>query len=330
MKEQAIVFYARNDVRLSEIQVQDPEEDEVQVRTTASMISTGTERWILSDRFSRSGTPYPCVPGYQRTGIVEKIGRNVRQVQVGERVIATSGMSVAGTTAYWGGHLSLGNTKCGEIYRVPEYVGDDEAAGVVVAQVGCNAASRLDIRQGDWVVVYGDGLIGQCASQAARARGARTILVGRRAERLRIGGASSADFVVNASEGFVVERVREITGSALITAVLDTLQNEEVQKSYLPLLETGKGQIVYCGHSTDKAWADMTALQAHGLTCHFVSDWTRARIAATLALMNAGAIKLAPLVTHRMTSEEAPLLYRMLLENKEPFLGLMIDWSVKA
>ncbi|MBM7569197.1 zinc-binding dehydrogenase [Paenibacillus sacheonensis] len=330
MSEKAIVFQARNEVRLIEVDVPLPMHDEVQVRTIKSMISAGTERWILSDRFSRAGTPFPCIPGYQRVGVVEKVGKDVRDINIGDRVIATSGMSVPGIASNWGAHLSLGNTKSGEIYRIPDNVGDEDASGIVVVQVGYNAASRLLMKEKDWVVIYGDGIIGQCASQAARARGARTILVGRRTERLAIGGKHSADFVVNAAEGSVAKRVQEITKTAFVTGVLDTVQNEEAGQSYMPLLEPGYGQIVYCGHSTDRAWVDMALLQAHGFTCHFVSDWTRTRIEATLSLMNEGAIRLAPLITHRGNCEEAPLLYQMLIDNKEPFLGMTIDWSVKA
>jgi len=323
----ALLFYGPGDVGLGTIEIGDPGEEEVQVHTIASFVSTGTERWILSNRFSATGTPYPCVPGYQRVGVVVKAGVNVHDVHVGERVIATSGAWNRGANFYWGAHLALGNTHRAEIYVVPNRVGNDEAAGVVVAQVGYNAASRVAMSGDDWIVVYGDGIIGQCASQAARARGARTILIGRRPDRLALGAKISADFVLDANAGSLHSQVMTITGGCKATAVIDTLQREAIQKEYVPMLQLGKGQIVYCGHTLDKAWADMSLLQVHGLTCHFVSDWTRDRIEATIALMDKGDLKLAPLVTHRATASEAPGLYRMLLDNKEPFLGLLIDWS---
>ncbi|MFD0670993.1 zinc-binding dehydrogenase [Cohnella sp. GCM10027633] len=312
---------------MGEVDIGDPKPDEVQVRTIASFISTGTERWILTDRFSPSGTPYPCVPGYQRVGVVTKVGADIEDVRIGERVIATSGSWSEDPVPYWGAHLATANTARGEIYRVSGNVGNADAAGVVVAQVGYNAASRVTMDEGDWVVVYGDGLIGQCASQAARARGARTILVGRRPERLAIGAAHSADYAVDVRAGDPLRQVMKITGGDRVTAVLDTLQQESVQLEYVPMLRRDEGQIVYCGHTLSTAWADMSLLQVEGLTCHYVSNWTRERLEATIALMEQGAISLAPLVTHRGTAEEAPDMYRMLLDNTEPYLGILIDWS---
>ncbi|MFC5407498.1 zinc-dependent alcohol dehydrogenase [Cohnella soli] len=329
MRTSALLFQGRDDARLGEVEIDDVQPGEVQVRTISSFISTGTERWILTDRFSSSGTPYPCVPGYQRVGIVTQVGAEVSNIHVGERVIATSGSWTGETKSFWGAHLAVANTSSSEIYKIPDGVRNDDASGVVVAQVGYHAASRVAMSEGDWVVIYGDGIIGHCASQAARARGARTILVGRRKERLALGAEFSADYVLNARSDDIPQQVLKITGGQPVTAIIDTLQQPALQREYVSLLQVGKGQVVYCGHSLDKAWADMPLMQEKGLTCHYVSDWTRERIEATISLMNEGAIHLAPLVTHRGTADEAPGFYRMLLDNKEPFLGIIIDWSTE-
>ena len=111
----------------------------------------------------------------------------------------------------------------------------------MVAQVGYNAARRARIEPGDWVAVYGDGLIGQCAAQAARGRGARVILVGHRAERLALAAEHSADAVVNGRDRQVVDEVRRVTGSEHVAAVLDSVQTEQAQRQYTPLLARAEG-----------------------------------------------------------------------------------------
>jgi 2-desacetyl-2-hydroxyethyl bacteriochlorophyllide A dehydrogenase len=330
MLTSALIFQNKDEVNLGKIEMNDPEPDEVQVKTIASLISTGTERWILSDQFSPYGTPYPCVPGYQRVGMITKLGSNVQGFSVGERVIVTSGQWGGLVASFWGGHIAEGNSNKQEIYKLPQLVKDADAAGVVVAQVGYNAASRVQLTGDDWVVVYGDGIIGQCASQAIRARGAKTIMIGHRKERLLLAAQHSADYTINSHAGNVLEQVLKITGGLQVTAVLDTVQNEKVQQEYVPMLKNGIGQIVYCGHTIRKVWADMALLQVHALTCHYVSDWNRARIEATIQLMAEGKMSLEPLVTHHGTAAEAPQLYQMLLDNKEPFLGILIDWSEQA
>ena len=46
------------------------------------------------------------------------------------------------------------------VFALPGGIGDVDASGLVVAQIGCSAASRAPIEPGDPVVVYGDALIG--------------------------------------------------------------------------------------------------------------------------------------------------------------------------
>jgi threonine dehydrogenase-like Zn-dependent dehydrogenase len=179
---------------------------------------------------------------------------------------------------------------------------------------------------GEWVLVYGDGLIGQLAAQAARARGARVILVGHRVERLALAAKHSADHVLDNRDERFLHQVRELAGSDAVTAVIDTVQSEALQRTYLDILEHGRGQIVYAGFGPARVWADMLLLQVHELTTHYVGGWTRSRMEATLALLAEGALHVQPLVTHHVEPHAAPAMYEMILRRSEPHLGIVFDW----
>ena len=309
---EAAVFADVGEAAFERIEVSDPGPGQVRVRTRFSTISAGTEGWILHDRFTWNPTCYPCVPGYQRAGTVEALGSGVSGWAIGDRVMATRSDWPGTLAARSGAHAAVGNTLASELFALPGGVGDVDASGLVVAQVGYNAASRARIEPGDPVVVYGDGLIGQCAAQAARARGARVILVGHRAERLELAAAHSADAVVNGHGREVVEAVRHAAGSEHVTAVLDSVQSEQAQRQYTSLLARAEGQIVYCGFTPGTVWADMALLQQRELTAHFVSGWTRPRMEATLDLMARGQLSLEPLITHLVPATRAPEMYRMI------------------
>ena len=167
---EAAVFVAVGEAAFERVDVSDPVSDQVQVRTRFSTISAGTEGWILHDRFTWAPTRYPCVSGYQRVGIIEALGPGVSGWSVGDRVVATRSDWPGTPGSHAGAHAGLGNTQAAELFALPDGVGDVDASGLVVAQVGYNAARRARIEPGDWVAVYGDGLIGQCAAQAARGR----------------------------------------------------------------------------------------------------------------------------------------------------------------
>jgi 2-desacetyl-2-hydroxyethyl bacteriochlorophyllide A dehydrogenase len=328
LKTAAIVFTKKSEAQLRSIDMPDPGRDEVQVRTLYSTISSGTEGWILQDRFSWQPTTFPCVPGYQRVGVITRIGPGVAGWKEGDKVFATVGNWKGTVAPQWGAHLAVGNTLASEIYRLPDgSPGDIEMSLGVVAQVGYNAAHRASLKSGDWVVVYGDGLIGHCAAQVARSREARVILVGHRRERLALALKNSADHVIDNRGNSVAAAVRNLTAGKPVAVVLDSVQTEEAQMEYEGLLDPGIGQIVYCGFTPGKSWADMGSLQRRQLTTHFVSGWIRPRLESTLELIARGGMSMRPLITHLVSFEKGPQMYEMILNKSEPFMGITFNWK---
>jgi threonine dehydrogenase-like Zn-dependent dehydrogenase len=207
MKSMAVVFPRRNEAELAEVEVPDAlGPTDVLVRTVCSGLSTGTERWLLTGQFYRSGTPgasrrsFPLVPGYQKVGFVERVGSEVVAFRPGARVFCTRGRITRGARAHGaapasGGHLAWSVQDQAEVISVPPEIDDLSAAGLVLAQVGWNGGSRPPVAHQELVVVVGDGLVGQYAAQRLRGRGARVLLVGRHAFRLGYARRFSADEV---------------------------------------------------------------------------------------------------------------------------------------
>ncbi len=297
----------------------------VQVRTLHSLISAGTERWVAAGRFTWAQTPFPMVPGYQRVGVVEACGPGVDQVRPGDVVSATMGVWDGPVPPFWGAHLAVANSPAAECRRLPAGVDPLDAAGLVVAQVGLNAAERIAMAAGDWVAVWGDGLIGLCAAQAARARGARVVVVGRHGGRLAAARAVGVEAVVDA-HGDAIAGVRAAIGAERVHAVIDTVQSEASQRVFVELLAEG-GQIVASGFTPGTCWADMALLQQRQLTMHFVQGWTAPRMQRTLDLMASGAMRLRPLVSHVVDPDDAPRACRMIVDRSAPFTGIAITWS---
>src|SRR5262249_27147201 len=154
--------------------------------------------WRLRGEFTWAPTKFPAVPGYQRAGTVTAVGPEVTGFEVGDRVMTLAGIfSDPQVTPQFGAHIEIANAPTDCCYHLDAKVDELDASNLVVAQVGYNAASRASFNDGDWVLVYGDGLVGQCAAQAARARRARVLLIGHRKERLDLAQRHSADAVLN-------------------------------------------------------------------------------------------------------------------------------------
>jgi NADPH:quinone reductase-like Zn-dependent oxidoreductase len=257
MQTETLVFVEADKVALQSIEMPAPRPGEVQIRTQYSTISGGTEGWALQNLFTWAATRFPCVPGYQRVGIIESVGAEVTGWRVGDRVMATVGAWEGPIHPFWGAHAALANTSAYELYPIPEGV------------------------------------------QA----------------------------IINNHTANVVEVVHAHTGDQPVTAVLDSVQSEAAQREYMPQLERGRGQIVYCGFTPGKTWADMGALQQRELTTHLISGWTRPRMESTLALMAAGKMSLKPLITHLSSYKNGPEMYRMNASKSQHFLGITLDWT---
>ena len=88
-----VIFRGPEAVEVGPLAMPEPGPQQVLVRTDYSTISPGTEGWVWRNAFTWAPTPYPCVPGYQRVGIVESVGDGVEGWSVGQRAMASSTVS---------------------------------------------------------------------------------------------------------------------------------------------------------------------------------------------------------------------------------------------
>jgi threonine dehydrogenase-like Zn-dependent dehydrogenase len=225
-------------------------------------------------------TPYPAIPGHEPLGIIEEIGARARErwgVAEGERVAVRSGYGCGqceacrrwepracpkrgGTYGYtdvgkpphlWGGyaeHMYLSP------YSVVKKMDPKIPAGVAVMfnplAAGLSWAAAVP-RTGpaDRVVILGAGQRGLCCVIAARAAGARQIVItglGRDAEKLALARELGADVTLNAETDDVVARVREATGGGA-EVVIDTTPYAPQSLTHAVGIAVRKGRIVVAG-----------------------------------------------------------------------------------
>ena len=327
MRTQAVLFTAVNQIELAEVELPELQPDDVLIRTGHSFISTGTERWTLEGRMATrsGGFSFPVVPGYQKVGRVEQVGERVFSVTPGQRVFMTRGR-VEGATPVWGGHMMHAVFDASEVYPLPDELPGDEAAGLVVVQVGWNTGQRPWLEPGELAVVVGDGIIGQFTAQVLRARGAEVCLAGRRPMRLEGGGQWSADHVVDVGTTGLPEAVGAACGRPA-DIIVETVCRPADTPTYIDLLRP-RGQLVIAAYHPDSNLVDLAPVQDKQITIHSTGGWRRDNLEATMAAIVAGSLHVEPLITHRVPWREAASAYERLVRDKaEDALGIVIDWS---
>lgn len=157
-------FGSAQTLHLSELAPKPPGHDEVAIDVAYSGVNFADIQMRLG--FYPDAPKKPFVPGYEVSGIVTAIGKNVRDIRVGDQVIA-------GT--YFGGYASHVTIPARQVFKLPNSV--DLAAGAALpvnyftAQLALFEMAR--VRAGDRVLIEcATGGVGVLAIQMARHAGA--------------------------------------------------------------------------------------------------------------------------------------------------------------
>lgn len=331
MEAKAVVFTAPNTVEVGPVSCPDPGSRDVVLRVTRSWISNGTEgSYLRGERIDgdtplREGdpSPFPVVAGYQKIGVVEWVGSDIDDLEVGETVFATIGR-VKGMHHDYAGHVSPSVCPRHEVFKLPPGADPLAFSGLVLAQVGFNAGMRAPVEAGESAVVVGDGLVGQWTAQTLSARGLSVLLVGRHDDRLRRFGSWPRAGTVNERSDNWIGAAREHFRDGVHVGV-DTVGDLNVLDGLLTLVRRF-GHIVSAGfYGTD----DQFALQPpryKELSIHLVSGWTRERLEATLQAVADGRLETLPLITHHFPVDQAADAWDLIESKREPVLGVVLEW----
>lgn len=329
MKGLAVVATAPWQVELREVPLPTPGPEDVVVRVHYSWISNGTEgSFIRGERIAgdipwRAGDPlpFPHVPGYQKVGVAEWVGRDVTHVTPGDQVFASISR-VYGQFFDFAGHVSPAVTHRSQVWRLGRQ-NPIAASGAVLTQVGLNTGMRAPTDAGERAVVIGDGLVGHWTAQTLKSRGCRVLLVGKHPERTALFDAGAGDAITLETD--VLAAVQE-WASEPVSILAHTAGSLETVRQLLPTLRHG-GHVVTAGFVGTEGCLDVQAMRDQELTVHAVSGWNYARMEATLAMIAEGRLEALRLITHRFPVHCAPEAYGMILRRTEPHLGVVLHWE---
>lgn len=255
----AAVFYGKHDLRIEDIDIPKAKNDEVVVKVMACGIC-GTDIHIYEGDEGAAATPSGTVLGHEFAGIVTEIGKNVQNINVGDRVCIDPN-KLCGSCYYCKsaiGHfceniIGIGTTVNGgfeqyctvpqsQIYKIPDTTSFEEAAMSEPVSCCMHGIDLCDIKTDDTVAVIGCGMIGLIMLQLAkRAGAAKIVAIEPDKEKLILAKELGAQILINPIEEDA-KTVLEQNGINRVTKVIECVGRTNTMEQAIGL--AGKKSIV--------------------------------------------------------------------------------------
>jgi 2-desacetyl-2-hydroxyethyl bacteriochlorophyllide A dehydrogenase len=221
------VIYGPGDIRVEERDIPEVGPEEVLVNIKACGICGSDLHSYRSGPRLTKGR----MLGHEYSGVVVKIGENVRNVSIGDRVgveplvncgrcsYCLSGLYHLCPNLTWPpGFAEYQVLPWRKVFKLPENVSFEEAALLDCVAVAFHAVRLSGLKGGETVTVLGAGSIGLLTMQIAKLFGASKVYqTGTYDAQLKLAKELGADAVINVGEEDLMEKIKELTGVELLT-----------------------------------------------------------------------------------------------------------------
>jgi L-iditol 2-dehydrogenase len=285
---------------------------------------------------------YPVIPGHEWSGEVIEVGENVENVAPGDKVVGECTVA-CGQCGFcrrgWynqcpnrreTGILNLdggfADTMCYPASHLHtfEMLSYEEAALCETTAISVYAVKLVETCPADRVAVLGSGPIGLQAMQAAKAYGARQVVViGGRASRRALALELGADAAIDPRGQDVERDALRVTDGRKFDVVVEATGNPAVTADLLKIVRP-RGRIALVGlFNSQKGEIDLDALVVNNITLKgslgSPNVWEE-----TLYLLETGAIRAGPLITHRRPLSEALQVLQMMEERRPDLIKAVL------
>lgn len=334
MSYKKILFTKPKVAEICDYEIDEPNSGEVQVRLAVSSISSGTERAnILGEVnisvFEKSDVAiFPREGGYSSAGIIEKVGPNVTDLQVGDRVALS-----------WSSHSQVLNIEQKNVYKLSDNVSFQDAAFFHIATFPLAAIRKCRLEMGESAIVMGMGILGLAALQLLRAAGAAPIIaVDPVAEKREKALQCGADYALDPYKSDFIETVKQLTDGGAKVAIEVTGVGKALDSVLDCMARYGRVALLGCTRNSDFTIDYYHKVHGPGITlvgAHASARpqtessngwWTqRDDIHTLMKLTEMGRLSLASMIDEVHSPMEAVEVYDR-LANEKAFPLVQFDW----
>ena len=332
----------RGVISVGEEPIPEPKPGQVLVDVKVSLISPGTELGGVK-RSRENPSDGPARPfGYANAGVVIGQGEGAEDVPIGTRVACMGGG--------YAEHASHACVPVNMAVAIPEKVSFEEAAFNHLAVTALNAVRRVEVQIGENAAVVGLGVVGQCACQWLRLAGCHVMGLDTLPMRVERAVEMGVHRAINVTEEDAVAVSKAFTRGYGVDAAVMAFGGDATGalKTLVQMMKRtpdthimGRvgliaGTITH-GFGAALGNLDLRCVARTGPGYHdeewehgadyppvFVPWTTKRNIEEFLRLVEEGALRVEPLITHRVPIDEAPEACEVLIQRPNEALGVAL------
>lgn len=326
----AAFYYNNHDIRIEEIPVPSIGEDEALLKVMASGIcGSDVLEWYRVPKA-------PRVLGHEATGIISKVGSQVKKIKVGERVFVshhvpcnqcrycqrgnhTACQTLHTTNYYPGGFAQYVkipkiNVQCG-IYELPDAISFEE--GTFIEPLACvSRGQRLaNLQKDDTLLIIGSGISGILHAQLAKCKGIENIVVADiNPYRLELANKFGAHYALNAKDN-LPQALKDINDGRLADQVIVCTGATSAAMSAMDCVESG-GTILFFAvpDPTVKLSVPINQFWRNEITMRTSYGAAPNDLEDSIKVLTTRQLNIKDMITHRLSLREAQEGFRLMTE----------------
>ena len=310
LETKAVILSAPGKLTLDNVGIVAPASDDLVVEIKHSGISTGTEKLFWTGEMPPfPGMGYPLIPGYEAAGEVVEAGAD-SGFRVGEHVFVPGASCYEGAHGLFGAAAQTIVTKASRVTRIDRGLG---AAGALLALAATARHAMAGPNKAVPDLIIGHGVLGRLLARLTIASGAPAPTVWE-VDPQRMDGA----------DGYEVITPDDDTRRDY-TSVYDASGRGDLLNDWIGRIAKG-GEIVLAGfYSAPLQFAFPPAFMKEA-RFRISAEWTPDDMIATKALVEAGVLELADLITHQQPAAQASSAYETAFTDPA-CLKMILNWG---
>lgn len=293
--------------------------DDVLVRVKSVGICGSDVHYYKEGRIGEFVVKQPLILGHESAGIVEKVGKDVKNLKEGDRVAIEPGVPCRKCEWCKTGRYNLcpdvkffatppvNGTFCEYIvhpadflYKLPDEISLDEATLIEPFSVGIHAANLINLKEGEKVIVSGLGPVGLLTLLASKLNGAVVYGIDKIKKRLDFAKEFKADILFNTDEIEIKEIKNNLPEKADV--VFECSGYYGLMEESLNWVKRG-GRIVFIGMGTDYININISKITIDELKISGLFRYANTYKKA-IEILKTSKIKLEPLIGKKFNLED--------------------------